>query len=108
MTPSIRPAHLDDVPALLQLRMANAERHATLNRSHYRFPEATAVQRYFTDRISRPAEDDGLLLVAEDAGTVAGMSELVPLSAPPDHQILLPVRRAEELIQAGAQAVIAE
>lgn len=54
MTPSIRPAHLDDVPALLQLRMANAERHATLNRSHYRFPEATAVQRYFTDRISRP------------------------------------------------------
>lgn len=95
MTPSIRPARLDDVPALVRLRMANAERHAALNRSRYRFPEATAVQRYFTDRLSRPAEDDGLLLVAEDAGTVAGMSELVLLSAPPDHQILLPVRCAE-------------
>ena len=95
MTPSIRPARLDDVPALVQLRMANAERHAALNPSHYRFPEESAVQRYFADRLSRPAEDDGLLVVAEDTGTVAGMSELMLLSAPPDHQILIPLHRAE-------------
>ena len=95
MTPSIRPARLDDVPALVQLRMANAERHAALNPSHYRFPEPPAVQRYFEDRLSNPLADTGVLLVAEDAGTVAGMTELVLLSAPPDHQILLPLRRAE-------------
>jgi len=75
--------------------MANAERHAALNPSHYRFPAAAAVQRYFEDRLSNPPADDGLLLVADVAGTVAGMTELVLLTAPPDHQILLPLRRAE-------------
>jgi GNAT superfamily N-acetyltransferase len=95
VTVPIRAAGVADVPALVLLRMANAERHATLAPSSHRFPAADAVRRYFTERLSDPVGDDGLLLVAEVSGTVAGMSELVIYGTPPDHQILAPRRLAE-------------
>ena len=47
MAISIRAARADDVPALVQLRMANAERHVGLDPSGHRLPEASAVRRYF-------------------------------------------------------------
>jgi GNAT superfamily N-acetyltransferase len=93
MTISIRTARPRDIPALVQLRMANAERHAGLDPAGYRFPEAAAVQRHFEERLSGSAEP--AILVAEVSGTVAGMTEVVVMPAPPDHQILVPRRRAE-------------
>ena len=93
---SIRPATADDVPALVQLRMANGERHAALAPARYRLPDVAAVQRYFTDRLANPSPDAGsVMLVAELAGTVAGMTEVVVMPVPPDHQILVPCRLAE-------------
>lgn len=93
MTISIRTARPEDIPALVRLRMANAERHAGLDPSGYRFPEAAVVQRHFEERLSGSA-DPGIL-VAEVSGTVAGMTEVVVMPAPPGHQILVPRRRAE-------------
>jgi ribosomal protein S18 acetylase RimI-like enzyme len=87
---SIRTARPDDVPALVQLRMANAERHAGLDPAGHRIPEPAPVRRYFEDLLSAPPGDI-VVLVAEAEGTVAGMTELVIRSAPPpDHQILVP------------------
>lgn len=73
--------------------MANAERHAGLDPSGYRFPAAAAVQRHFEERLNGSAEP--AILVAEVSGTVAGMTEVVVMPAPPGHQILIPRRRAE-------------
>ena len=90
MTVSIRTARPADVPALVQLRTANAERHAGLDPAGYRIPEPDAVRRYFEDLLSAPP-DDIVVLVAELEGNVAGMAELVIRSTPPpDHQILVP------------------
>ncbi len=100
MQVSIRAARGADVPALVQLRMANAERHAGLNPFGYRLPRAGAVRRYFEERLGRPAAADSALLVAEvtgseGAGSVAGMTEVIVMPAPPDHQILGSRRLAE-------------
>jgi GNAT superfamily N-acetyltransferase len=92
---SIRTARADDVPALVKLRMANAERHVGLDPSGHRLPEASAVRRYFEELLGGSSGADILVLVAEVAGTVAGMTEIVMLSAPPDHQILVPRRMAQ-------------
>jgi GNAT superfamily N-acetyltransferase len=90
MTVSVRTARADDVPALVQLRMANGERHAALDPSGHRVPEAGPVRRYFEKLISGTAGTGVVLLVAEVTGTVAGMTELVIRSEPPpDHQILI-------------------
>jgi len=95
VTVSIRVARTDDVPALVQLRMANAERHAGLDPVGHRIPEADPVRRYFEELLSGPATDI-VVLVAEAAGTVAGMAELVVRTEPPpDHQILVPRLLAE-------------
>jgi GNAT superfamily N-acetyltransferase len=84
------------VPALVRLRMANAERHAALDPSGHRVPEAAPVRRYFEDLLSGAAGTGIVVLVAEVAGTVAGMTELVIRSEPPpDHQILIPRPLAE-------------
>jgi GNAT superfamily N-acetyltransferase len=91
----VRVARADDVPALVRLRMANAERHAGLDPAGHRLPEAGAVRRYFEEVFSGPAGDGGLMLVAEVSGTVAGMTEVVIMRAPPDHQILTPRRIAD-------------
>jgi GNAT superfamily N-acetyltransferase len=84
-------ARADDVPALVQLRIANGERHAALNPSGHRVPDAAPVRRHFEELLSGTAESGAIMLVAEAEGTVAGMTELVIRSeAPPDHQILVP------------------
>jgi ribosomal protein S18 acetylase RimI-like enzyme len=89
VTVSIRTARPADVPALVQLRTANAERHAGLDPAGYRTPEPDAVRRYFEELLNAP--DDIVVLVAELEGKVAGMAELVIRSSPPpDHQILVP------------------
>src|SRR5215813_2487722 len=70
--------------------MANAERHAGLDPSGHRMPEATPVRRYFEELLGGSAGTSVVVLVAEVAGTVAGMAELVIMPEPPDHQILVP------------------
>jgi GNAT superfamily N-acetyltransferase len=83
------------VPALVRLRMANAEQHAALDPSGYQFPPAGAVQRYFDEELGRSPRNDFVMLVAEVSGAVAGMTEVILMPAPPDHQILTPRRLAE-------------
>jgi GNAT superfamily N-acetyltransferase len=96
VTVSIRAARADDVPALVQLRMANGERHAALDPSGYRVPDAVPVKRYFEELLSESTGTGIVVLVAETEGTVAGMTELVIRSEPPpDHQILAPRLLAE-------------
>lgn len=95
MTISIRTARPEDIPALVRLRMANAKRHAALDPSGYRFPQAAAVQRHFEERLSGSGAAEPAILMAEVSGTVAGMTEVVVMPAPPGHQILVPRRRAE-------------
>jgi GNAT superfamily N-acetyltransferase len=82
-----------DVPALVELRCANATHHVRLGPAAHRVPNRDAVRRYFESRLSDGP--DGLLLVAETAGTTAGMAEVVIRPEPPDHQILIPRRTAE-------------
>jgi len=96
VTVSIRMARADDVPALVQLRMANGERHAALDPAGHRVPEAAPVRRYFEELLSGATGAHIVMLVAEVDGTVAGMTELVIRSeSPPDHQILIPSTLAE-------------
>ncbi|GAA3427409.1 hypothetical protein GCM10018953_45920 [Streptosporangium nondiastaticum] len=90
---SIRSAKVEDVSALVELRMANAEHHVGLGPSVHRRPDGDVVRGYFESRL-RDGQDD-LLLVAEMEGEAAGMAEVVLRSAPPDHQILIPRRTAE-------------
>jgi GNAT superfamily N-acetyltransferase len=90
---SVRPAAPDDVPALVRLRLANAERHVQLDPAVYRVPDADAVRRHFGQVLE--AVPEPLILVAEVAGEVVGMVEVVVLPDPPDHQILTPRRAAE-------------
>lgn len=91
----IRMARAEDVPALVRLRRANAERHVALEPYGHRVPRPGAVRRYFEDLLSSPAEPMVLVLVAEVSGSVAGMTEIVMTPAPPDHQILVPHRVAQ-------------
>jgi GNAT superfamily N-acetyltransferase len=95
VTVSIRTARADDVPALVQLRMANGERHAALDPAGYRVPEPAPVRRYFEELLSGKSGTGIVVLVAESEETVAGMTELVIRSEPPDHQILIPRPLAE-------------
>jgi GNAT superfamily N-acetyltransferase len=93
MTISVRAARRSDVPALVRLRMANAERHIQLDPAAYRMPDAEAVRRYFDDVLAEVP--GGLILVAEFSGDVVGMTEVVVMPDPPDHQILVPRRAAQ-------------
>lgn len=89
----VRSAERRDVPALVRLRVANAERHIQLAPDIYRVPDAEAVRRHFEEVLA-----DGsrvLISVAEVGGEVVGMSEVVLLAEPPDHQILILRRGAE-------------
>lgn len=61
----VRAARPEDVPALVRLRLANAERHIELDPVAYRLPDAGAVRRYFEGVLSPPAPGDVLVLVAE-------------------------------------------
>jgi GNAT superfamily N-acetyltransferase len=89
----VRPATREDVPALVRLRMANAERHVELAPDVHRIPDPEAVRRYFEDSFSPGS--NVVVLVAESGGQVIGMSELVILPDPPAHQILIPRRAAD-------------
>ncbi|MFE3270466.1 GNAT family N-acetyltransferase [Streptomyces sp. NPDC059215] len=89
----VRAAERDDVSALVRLRVANAERHVRLDPVVYRVPESEAVRGHFQEALS--AGSTVVILVAEVAGKVVGMVELVPLPDPPDHQILVPRRAAD-------------
>ncbi len=89
--PLIRPAERGDVPALVRLRLANAERHVELDRELFRIPDEAAVRRYFEDAVGH-----ALISVAELDGEVVGMVEVVLIPGnPPDHQILVPRRAAD-------------
>ncbi|MEU4767861.1 GNAT family N-acetyltransferase [Actinosynnema sp. NPDC023794] len=88
MTITVRAAAREDVPALVRLRLANAEQHIRLDPAVYRLPEADVVRQHFEDVLS--GGSDVLVLVADVDGEVAGMAELVPLPDPPAHQIAVP------------------
>jgi len=89
----VRAAERADVPALVRLRLTNAERHVQLDPAIYRVPDVEAVHRHFEEVLA--AESKVLILVAETVDEVVGMVEVVLLSDPPDHQILAPRRAAE-------------
>ncbi|MFF4550695.1 GNAT family N-acetyltransferase [Streptomyces sp. NPDC001435] len=89
----VRAAERDDVPALVRLRLANAERHVQLDAAVYRVPDTEAVRRHFEEVLS--VESKVVILVAEVVGEVVGMVEVVLLADPPDHQILAPCRAAD-------------
>lgn len=93
MSISIRAAERTDVAALVRLRLANAERHVQLAPAIYRFPDVEVVRGHFESVLSN--ESNTVISVAEAAGEVVGMVELVLLAEPPDHQILIPRRAAE-------------
>lgn len=86
----IRPAERADIPALVRLRLANAERHVQLAPDTFRLPDVEAVRRHFEQVLGF-----ALISVAELDGEVVGMVEVVPLPEPPDHQILIPRRGAD-------------
>ena len=90
MSPYIRPAERGDVPALVRLRLANAERHVQLAPDIFRMPDPAAVRRHFEDVLG-----SALISVAELDGEVVGMAEVVLLTGQPDHQILVPRRGAD-------------
>ncbi|MFG1879358.1 GNAT family N-acetyltransferase [Sphaerisporangium sp. NPDC049003] len=89
----IRAADRGDVPSLVHLRLANAERHVQLDPVIYRVPDSEAVRRHFEEMLS--AEPKMMILIAEVAGEVVGMVEVVLLADPLDHQIIHPRRAAE-------------
>lgn len=89
----IREARTEDIPDLVRLRLANAQRHIELDPSIHRFPETDAVRQYFHDALSGSAAR--LILVAEVSGQVVGMTEIVISPEPPNHQILIPHRTAQ-------------
>lgn len=95
MTIAVREARAEDVPALVRLRLSNAERHVELDPSGHRLPDEAAIRRDFERVLSGSAGRAVQVLVAEVSGTVAGMSEIVIHVAPPDHQILVPRRSAD-------------
>lgn len=95
MTPLIRRARTEDIAALVRLRLANAQRHIELDPSIHRLPDASVVHQYFQDALSSSATPTPLILVAEVAGEVTGMAEVVISPDPPDHQILIPRRAAQ-------------
>ncbi len=90
----VRPATPDDVPALVRLRLANAERHIQLVPDMYRMPDPAAVRQHFEQTLAA-GQPTVLISVAQTAGEVVGMSELVMHPVAPDHQMLLPRREAD-------------
>lgn len=90
---TVRDARPGDIPALVRLRISNAETHVGLGPGIHRVPGAGAVRRYFEDVLA--GRSGVRVVVAETGGAVVGMSEIVPVADPPDHQILIPRRAAE-------------
>ncbi|MFI6099633.1 GNAT family N-acetyltransferase [Lentzea sp. NPDC051213] len=86
MTITVRAALPGDVASLVELRLANARAHVELDPASFRVPVADAVRRYFEHLLDGSTV---LILVAEVDGEVAGMTEIVPVPLPPEHQILI-------------------
>jgi GNAT superfamily N-acetyltransferase len=95
MTVTVRTARRTDLPALVRLRLANAERHVRLDPAGYRIPDAGTVRTHFEDVLTRGVASGVLISVAESSGQVIGMVEVVVMPDPPDHQILTPRRAAQ-------------
>jgi GNAT superfamily N-acetyltransferase len=93
MSVLVRSAERGDVPALVRLRVANAERHIQFAPDIYRVPDVEAVRRHFEEVVADGSKV--LISVAEVAGEVVGMAEVVLLAEPPNHQILVPRRGAD-------------
>lgn len=93
MSIRVRAAQTTDVEVLVRLRLTNAEWHVRLDPVAYRIPDPVAVRRHFRQVLAEPSGTR--ILVAEVDGVVTGMVELVPLPAPPDHQIAVPRPYAE-------------
>ncbi|GAB3828173.1 GNAT family N-acetyltransferase [Dactylosporangium cerinum] len=100
---TVRSATPADVDILVRLRVANAEAHLALEPEIYRVPEQEAVRRHFTAVL---AGDPGrhAVLVAEVAGQVVGMVEVIRNPEPPDHQILRPEPSAQIHTVVAAEA----
>lgn len=92
--PAVRPATLADLDALVRLRVANAEAHLALDPGTYRIPADAAVRHHFAGVLNEEAAGHAVL-VAEVAGRVVGMVEVLRGPQPPDHQILRPVPSAQ-------------
>jgi GNAT superfamily N-acetyltransferase len=90
----VRPAILTDVESLVELRVANAEAHLALDPAIYRLPEVEAVRRHFVAVLTESSRRHAVL-VAEMAGRVVGMVEVLRSPDPPDHQILRPQPSAQ-------------
>ncbi|SCF30077.1 L-amino acid N-acyltransferase YncA [Micromonospora mirobrigensis] len=85
---TVRPAVLGDLPALVALRLANAEAHLALDPLTYRVPRPDVVADHFRAVL---AEGRDAVLVAEAPdGQVVGMIEVLRHADPPEHQILRP------------------
>ncbi|MFG1869832.1 GNAT family N-acetyltransferase [Micromonospora arborensis] len=92
---TVRPASLADVPALVELRLANAEAHVALDAGTYRVPRREAVIRHFAAMLAESAGRDGVLVAESDGGRVVGMIEVLRHPDPPEHQILRPEPSAQ-------------
>lgn len=97
----IRPAVEADVESLVRLRVANAEAHIALDPGVYRVPAREAVVRHFTAMVR---QERHAVLVAETAGRVVGMVEVLRNPDPPDHQILRPEASAQVHTVVAGQA----
>ncbi|MET7968954.1 GNAT family N-acetyltransferase [Micromonospora sp. NPDC005305] len=92
---TVRPASVADVPALVELRLANAEAHLALDPGIYRVPQRDAVVRHFTAMLADESGQDGVLVAEARDGRVVGMIELLRQPDPPAHQILRPEPSAQ-------------
>ncbi|GAA3198833.1 GNAT family N-acetyltransferase [Dactylosporangium siamense] len=92
--PTVRPATPADIDVLVRLRVANAEAHIALEPAIYRVPDEAAVRRHFAAVLAGAAGRHAVL-VAEVAGRVVGMVEVIRSPEPPDHQILRPESSAQ-------------
>jgi GNAT superfamily N-acetyltransferase len=90
----VRSAVLADAETLVRLRVTNAEAHISLDPRVYRVPAREAVLRHFTTVLTEDATRHAVL-VAEVAGRLVGMVEVLRSPDPPDHQILRPEPSAQ-------------
>ncbi|PWR11610.1 hypothetical protein DKT68_05145 [Micromonospora acroterricola] len=92
---TVRAANVADVPALVELRLANAEAHLALDAGTYRVPRREAVVRHFAGMLTDEPGRDAVLVAETPDGRVVGMVEVLRLPEPPEHQILRPEPSAQ-------------
>ncbi|SEP49023.1 GNAT family N-acetyltransferase [Amycolatopsis saalfeldensis] len=92
---TIRLANAADVPALVELRIANAEAHVALDPDTYRVPARDVVARHFAAALAEKASQDAVFVAETPEGRVVGLVEVLRHPGPPEHQILRPEPSAE-------------